>query len=110
MKALYALVVCTSFHAFAASAETLKDTTATDGLAYIYNLDDFDFFDETAAQGATRVPGLVIAPAIEPETLIVEQDGAENDNKAGSVPGITAIQPGDEEDVTGTFVDLWAGY
>jgi hypothetical protein len=110
MKALYALVVCTSFHAFAASADTLKDTTATDGLAYIYNLDDLDLFDETAAQGTTRVPGLVIAPATEPETLVVEQDGVENHTMADVVPGITAIQPSDEEDVTGTFVDLWAGY
>ena len=107
MKALYALVVCTSFHAFAASADTLKDTTATDGLAYIYNLDDFDFFDETAAQGTTRVPGLVIAPAIEPETLVVEQDG--NHNMADVVPGITAILPGDE-DPTGTFADPWDGH
>jgi hypothetical protein len=109
MKALYALVVCTSFHAFAASADTLKDTTATDGLAYIYNFDDFDFFDETAAQGTTRVPGLVIAPAIELETRVVEQDGAENYNMADVVPGITAILPGDE-DPTGTFADPWDGH
>jgi hypothetical protein len=51
----------------------------------------------------------VIAPAIELETRVVEQDGAENYNMADVVPGITAILPGDE-DPTGTFADPWDGH
>ena len=110
MKAVYALVVCISCHTFAASADTLETSTATDYPIYLNDLDYPGVLEETDGQNPTRVPGIVIAPAIEPETLIVEQDGVENDNKAGSVPGMTAIRPSDEEDVTGTFVDLWAGY
>ena len=107
MKAFYALIVCMSFHAFAASAAALEDSMATDHLTY---LDDFDYLDvtgETTAQAMTRVPGIVIAPAIEPETLVVEEDGTEN--KADSVPGMTAILPGDEG-LTRSFADRWGNY
>ena len=107
MKAFYALIVCMSFHAFAASAAALEDSMATDHLTY---LDDFDYLDvtgETTAQAMTRVPGIVIAPAIEPETLVVEEDGTEN--KADSVPGMTAILPGDEG-LARSFADRWGNY
>ena len=109
MKAFYALIVCMSFHAFAASAGALEDSMATDHLTY---LDDFDYLDvtgETTAQAMTRVPGIVTAPAIEPETLVVEEDGTENYNKADSVPGMTAILPGDQ-DLAGSFADRWGSY
>jgi hypothetical protein len=109
MKALYALAVCISCHTFAASADTLENSTATDYPTYLNDLDYPGVLGEIDGQSTTRVPGIVIVPAIEPETLIVEQDGVENDNKVEPVPGITAIQPSDEDDVTGTF-DLWAGY
>ena len=108
MKALYALVVvCMSVHAFAASAETLDNSTAADYPSYL-GFDDFDVLGETTAQSTTRVPGLVIAPAIEPDTLVVDQDGFDY-NMADTVPGIAAIQPGDE-DLTGSLVDHWGGY
>jgi hypothetical protein len=110
MKTLYALVfVCMSIPAFAASTETLEGSMVIDHPIY---LDDFDYLDvtgETTAQATTRVPGIVIAPAIEPETLVVEEDGTENYNKADSVPGMTTILP-DDEDLTGSFADLWGGY
>ena len=109
MKAFYALIVCMSFHAFAASAEAREDSMATDHLTY---LDDFDYLDvtgETTAQAMTRVPGIAIAPAIEPETLVVEEDGIENYNKADSVPGMTAILPGDEG-LARSFADRWGNY
>jgi hypothetical protein len=110
MKALYALVfVCMSFHAFAASVETPESTTANDHLTYLDDLDYPDVTGETTAQAPTRVPGMVIAPAIERETLFVDEDGFEYYNKADSVPGMTAILPGDE-DLTGSFADHWGGY
>ena len=110
MKAFYALIVCMSFHAFAASAAALEDSMATDHLTTY--LDDFDYLDvtgETTAQAMTRVPGIVIAPAIEPETLVVEEDGTENYNKADSVPGMAAILPGDEG-LARSFADRWGDY
>ena len=111
MKALYALVVCTSFHAFAASAQTPENSTATDYPIYLNDLDypGILWEEETDGQITTRVPGVVIVPAITPDTRIVDQDGAENNNKVDPVPGIGAIQPSDEEP-TGSFVDPWDGY
>jgi hypothetical protein len=110
MKALYALVfVCMSFHAFAAPVETPEGTAANDHLTY---LDDFDYLDitgETPAQAMTRVPGVVIAPVTENETLLVEEDGFEYHNKADAVPGRTPILPSDE-DPTGSFADPWDGH
>ena len=47
----------------------------------------------------------MIAPAIEPDTLVVDQDGFDY-NMADTVPGIAAIQSGDE-DPTGTVADFW---
>lgn len=112
MKALYALVfVFMSFHAFAASAETLDNSTDypsyLNGLNYLDDLDDFDV--HVTGQSTTRVPGMVIAPAIEPDILIFDQDGAENYNTADTVPGLAAIQPSDEAP-TGSFADPWDGY
>jgi hypothetical protein len=106
MKAIYALaVVCMSFHAFAASANPLDHATAADYPSYLDGLDDLDVVGETTAQSTTRVPGLVIAPAIEPDTLVVDHDGFDY-NMADTVPGIVAIQPSDE-DPTGSVADLW---
>ena len=67
------------------------------------------YHDRARHPEGRRVPGLVIEPAIEPETLVVEQDGAKNDNTADFVPGVTMILPGDE-DPTGTFADPWDGH
>ena len=108
MKALYALVfVCVSFHAFAASAETLDNSTDYPSYLNDFNyLDDLDDLDvHVTGQSTTRVPGMVIAPAVEPDTLIFDQDGAENNNTADTVPGIPAIQPSDE-DLTGSFAEV----
>ena len=105
MKAIYALAfVCMSLHAFTASADTLNDSTAADYPSYL-GFDDFDGLGETTAQSTTRVPGLVIAPAIEPDTLVVNHDGFDY-NMADTVPGIATIESGDE-DPTGTVADLW---
>ena len=102
MKAIYALaIVCMSFHAVAASADTPDNSTAGDYPSYL-GFDDFDGLGETPAQSTTRVPGLVIAPAIEPDTLIVDQDV--DFNMGDTVPGIAAIESGDE-DPTGSV--LW---
>jgi hypothetical protein len=112
MKALYALVfVCMAFHASAAPVETPESTTANDHLTY---LDDFDYLDvtitgETTAQAMTRVPGVVIAPAIAPETLFADEDGFEYHGRVDTVPGVTTIPPSDE-DPTGSFVDPWDGH
>ena len=112
MKAICALVfVCLSIPAFAAPTDTLESPAAVEYPSY---LDDFDF-DFGEGMGPTRVPGIVVVPA-EPETLVVEQDGVADDNKTNPVPGITAIQPDYEDDVTGItgetrmFVDPWDGY
>ena len=110
MKTLYALVfVCMSIPAFAASTDTLEDSTATYHPIYLDDLDYLDVTGETIAQARTRIPDTAIAPATETETLVVEHDGFENNNKADSVPGMTTILP-DDEDLTGTFADLWGGY
>jgi hypothetical protein len=116
MKALYALVfVCMSFHASAAPVETPESTTANDHLTY---LDDFDYLDvtgwldvpgETVAQAMTRVPGVVIAPAVGPQILFVDEDGFEYHARVDTVPGMTTIQPSDE-DPTGSFADPWDGH
>jgi hypothetical protein len=111
MKAIYALAfVCMSLQAFTASADTLDDSTAVDYPSYL-GFDDFDFDvpGETTAQSMTRVPGLVIAPTVEPDTLVFDHDGVDYNvdyNKADTVPGIAAIESGDE-DPTGTVADLW---
>jgi hypothetical protein len=110
MKALYALVlVCMSIPAFAASTDTLEDSTATHHPIYLDDLDYLDITGETVAQATTRVPGIVIGPAIETETLVFELDGTENYNNTDSVPGMTTILP-DDEDQTGSFADPWGGY
>ena len=110
MKALYALVfVCMSIPAFAASTDTLEDSTATYHPIYLDDLDYLDVTGETIAQARTRIPDTAIAPATETETLVVEHDGFETYNSEDSVTGMTTILP-DDEDLTGTFADLWGGY
>ena len=111
MKTLYALAfVCMSIPAFAASTDTLEDSTAAYYPIYLDDLDYLDITGETVAQARTRAPATVIAPAIESETLVVEHDGFETYTHADTVPGMITILPGDEDDVTGTFVDPWDGY
>ena len=84
MKALRTRRCCMSVHAVAASAATLDNSTAADYPSYL-GFDDFDDLGETTAQSTTRVPGLVIAPVIEPDTLVVDQDGFDY-NMADTVP------------------------
>jgi hypothetical protein len=108
MKAHYALVVvCMSLHAFSASAGTLDDLIAADSPSYYF--DDVGVVGETTAQSQSQVLGTATAPSFGPDALIVDQDGAENYNMADTVPGITTIQPGDD-DLTGSFADPWDGY
>ena len=93
MKALYAFVfVCMSFHAFAVPAETPDNY-----LTYFKDVDDLDFVDETAAHDATPLPAVAMAPATEADTLIANEDCAENFNAVETVPGVAAIQPRDED-------------
>ena len=102
MKAIYALAfVCMSLHAFTASADTLDDSTAANYPSFL-GYDDLDV-GETIAQSTTRVPGIVIAPAIEPDTLVFDHDGVDY-NMADTAPGIATVDSGDE-DLTGSV--LW---